>query len=76
MMVEEYEAIFMEIVKYVPYLDSDDRQVEWFVYGLNYKIKATVWIQKPYLVSMVIESSRYAEDMSDAKGGKKLIGSN
>ena len=28
MMVEEYEAIFMEIVKYVPHLDSDDRQVE------------------------------------------------
>ena len=24
MMVEEFEAIFMEIVKYVPYLDSDD----------------------------------------------------
>ena len=75
-MVEEYVAIFMEIVKYVPYLDSDDRQVEWFVYGLNYKIRATVWMQKPYLVSMVIESSRYAEDMSYSKGGNKLIGSN
>ena len=24
MIVEEYEARFMELVKYVPYLDSDD----------------------------------------------------
>ena len=76
MMVEDYEAIFMEIVKYVPYLDLDDRQVEIFVYGLNYKIRATVWMQKPYLVSMVIESSRYDEDMSYSKGENKLIGSN
>ena len=75
MTVEEYEARFMELVKYVPYLDSDDRQVERFVYGLNHKIRAAVRMWKPSSVAMAIEYARYAEDMSDAKGGRKLIGS-
>ena len=55
MIVEDYEARFMELVKYVPYLDSDDRQVEQFVYGLNYKIRAAVRMWKPYSVSMAVE---------------------
>ena len=76
MTVEEYEARFMELVKYVPYLDSNDRQVERFVYGLNYKIRAAVRMWKPSLVAMAVEYARYVEDMSDAKGGRKLIGSN
>ena len=47
MTMEEYEAKFMQLVKYVPYLNSDDRQVERFVYGLNYKIRATVRMWNP-----------------------------
>jgi len=76
MTVEEYEARFMELVKYVPYLDSDDRQVERFVYGLNYKIRATVRMLKSSSVSMAVEYAHYAQNMSYAKGGSKLIGSN
>ena len=33
-------------------------------------------MRKPSSVSMEIEYDRYAEDMSDVKGGRKLIGSN
>ena len=40
--MEEYEERFMELVKYVPYLDNDEHQVEHFVYGLNAKIRAQV----------------------------------
>ena len=40
--VEAYEARFMELVKYVPYMDSDDRQGERFIYGLNPKIRASI----------------------------------
>ena len=54
----------------------DDRQVEQFVYGLNYKIRAAVRMWNPSSVAMVFEYARYAEDMSYAKGGSKLIGSN
>jgi hypothetical protein len=35
--VEEYEIKLMELVKYVSYMDNDQRQVECFVYGLNPK---------------------------------------
>ena len=40
--VEEYEIKFMELVKYVPYLDTDERQAERFVFGLNPQIRAMV----------------------------------
>jgi hypothetical protein len=40
--VEEYEIRFMELVKYVSYMDNDQRQAERFVYGLNPKIRAMV----------------------------------
>jgi hypothetical protein len=40
--VEEYEIRFMELVKYVPYMDNDQREAERFVYGLNPKIRAMV----------------------------------
>ena len=46
------------------------------MYGLNYKIRAAVWMWKPSSVAMAVEYDHYAEDMSDANGGSKLIGSN
>ena len=76
MTVEEYEARFMELVKYVPYLDSDDRQVERFVYGLNYKIRDVVRMWKPSSVAKEVEYACYVEDIPYEKGGNKLIGSN
>jgi hypothetical protein len=45
----------MELVKYVSYMDNDQRQAERFVYGLNPKIRAMVWMWKP---SSVAEASR------------------
>ena len=46
------------------------------MYGINYKIRAAVRMRKPSSVSMAIEFSCCAKDMSDVKGGRKLIGSN
>ena len=46
------------------------------MYGLNYKIRAVVQMRKPYSITMAVEYALYAEDMSYAKGGSKLIGSN
>jgi len=40
--VEEYEIRFMELVKYVFYLDTDERQAECFLYGLIPRIRAIV----------------------------------
>ena len=49
--VEEYEIRFMELVKYVSYMDNDQRQAERFVYGLNPKIRAMVRMWKPSSVA-------------------------
>jgi hypothetical protein len=40
--VEEYEIRFMELVKYVSYIDIDQRQEKCFIYGLNLNIRAMV----------------------------------
>ena len=40
--VEEYEIRFMELVKYVPYIETDERQAECFVLGLNPQIRTMV----------------------------------
>jgi len=58
--VEEYEIRFMELVKYIHYLDSDERQAEHFVYGLNPHIRAMVRMWKP--VAKAVECGRYVEE--------------
>jgi hypothetical protein len=67
--VEEYEIRFMELVKYVSYLDTNQRQAERFVYGLNPKIRAMVRMWKPSSVAEVVESARYAEEHMNLTGG-------
>ena len=55
LLMEEYEARFMELVKYVPYLDTDQCHAERFVYELNPRIYAPVQMWKPTLVVEVVE---------------------
>jgi hypothetical protein len=52
----------MELVKYVSYMDNDQRQAERFVYGLNPKIRAMVRMWKPSSVAEAVENARYAEE--------------
>jgi hypothetical protein len=51
--MEDYEIRFMELVKYVSYMDIDQRQSQLFVYRLNPKIRAMVRMWKP---SSVVEA--------------------
>jgi hypothetical protein len=69
--VEEYEIRFMELVKYVSYMDSDQRQVERFIYGLNPRIRAMVRMWKPSSVVEVVESARYVEEHMNLTGGAR-----
>lgn len=71
--VEEYEIRFMELVKYVSYMDTDQRQADRFIYGLNPKIRAMVQMWKPSLVAEVVEHACYVEEKLDLKGGNKTI---
>ena len=60
--MEEYEIMFMELVKYVPYLDTDERQAERFIFGLNPRIRAMVRMWKPSTMAEAVECARYAEE--------------
>ena len=71
MTVEEYEIRFMELVKYVSYMDTDQRQAEHFVYGLNPKIRAMVQMWKPSSVVKAVENARYAEENMSLNEGMR-----
>jgi hypothetical protein len=61
----------MELVKYVLYMDNDQRQVECFVYGLNPKKRDMVWIWKPSSVVKAVENACYAEEHMNLTGGTR-----
>jgi hypothetical protein len=61
----------MELVKYVSYMDNDQRQAERFVYGLNPKIRAMVQMWKPSSVAEVVENARYAEEHMNLTRGTR-----
>jgi hypothetical protein len=69
--VEEYEIRLMELVKYVSYMDIDQRQAEPFVYGLNPKIRAMEWMWKKSSVVEAVESAHYAEEHMSLNGGMR-----
>jgi hypothetical protein len=59
----------MELVKYVLYMDNDQRQAERFVYGLNPKIRDMVRMWKPSSVSEAVENARYVEEYMNLTRG-------
>jgi hypothetical protein len=61
----------MELVKYVSYMDNDQRQAERFVYGLNPKIRAMVRMWKMSSVAEAVENARYAEEHMNLTGGTR-----
>jgi hypothetical protein len=69
--IEEYDIRFMELVKYVSYMDNDQRQAERFVYGLNPKIRAMVRMCKPSSVAKAVENARYVEEHMKLNGGMR-----
>jgi hypothetical protein len=69
--VEEYEIRFMELVKYVSYMDNDQRQAERFIYGLNPRIRAMVRMWKPSSVAEAVENARYVEEHMNLTGGAR-----
>jgi hypothetical protein len=70
--VEEYEIRFIELVKYASYMDNDQRQEECFVYGLNPKIRAMVWMWKPSSIEKAVENAGYAKEHMNFTRGTRL----
>jgi hypothetical protein len=61
----------MELVKYVLYMDNDQRKAERFVYGLKPRIRAMVCMWKPSSVAKEVENARYAEEHMNLTGGAR-----
>jgi hypothetical protein len=61
----------MELVKYVSYMDNDQRQEEHFIYGLNPKIRAMLRMWKPSSVAEEVENERYAKEHMNIIGGTR-----
>jgi hypothetical protein len=61
----------MELVKYVSYMDNDQRQAERFVYGLNPKIRAMVRMWKSSSVAEAVENARYVEEHMNLTGATR-----
>jgi hypothetical protein len=61
----------MELVKYVSYMDNDQRQAERFVYGLNPKIRAMVQMWKLSSVAEAVENVRYVKEHMNLTRGMR-----
>ena len=59
MTVEEYDIRFMELIKYVSYMDTEQQKAECFVYGLNPKTKIMERMWKPLSMTKEVENTRY-----------------
>jgi hypothetical protein len=59
------------LVKYVSYMDNDQRQEDHFLYGLNPKIRAMVWMWKPSPVAEAMENAHYVEEHMNLIGGTR-----
>jgi hypothetical protein len=58
----------MELVKYVSYMDIDQRQEYFFVYGMNHNIRALVRMWKLSLVVEAVKNAHHVEEILDTKG--------
>jgi hypothetical protein len=61
-MVPEYEACFMELLRYDPHLNTKKLKVKTFIFGLNVIIHAKVRILMPQTLHDVVKKTLIAEE--------------
>ena len=60
--VPEYEAKFMELLRYAPHLSTKKLRVNKFVYGLNFNIREKVRILMPRTLHEAVQKAIIAEE--------------
>jgi hypothetical protein len=60
--VPEYEARFMELLRYALHLNTKKLKVNWFVFGLNGSLGAKVRILMPQTLHDAIQKALVAEE--------------
>jgi hypothetical protein len=60
--VPEYEARFMELLRYAPHLNIEKLKVNRFVFGLNGSLRAKVRILMPQTLHDAVQKALIAEE--------------
>jgi hypothetical protein len=68
--VPEYEARFMELLRYAPHLNTEKLKVNKFVFGLNFNIRVKVRILMPQTLHDVVQKALIAEEEIKWGSGK------
>jgi hypothetical protein len=66
--VPEYEAHFMEFLRYAPHLNTEKLNVNRFLFGLNVNIRAKVRILMPHILHDVIQKALITEEELISRG--------
>ena len=61
-MVPEYEACFMELLRYAPHLNTEKLKVNRFMFGLNDSLRAKVRILMPQTLHDAVQKALIAEE--------------
>jgi hypothetical protein len=66
--VSEYEARFMELLRYAPHLNTEKLKVNKFVFSLNFNIHAKVRILMPQTLHDAVQKALIAEEELNSGG--------
>ena len=66
--VPEYEARFMELLRYAPDLNTEKLKVNRFVFGLNNNLRAKVRILMPQTLHDAVQKALIAEEELISRG--------
>ena len=64
----EYEAHFMELLRYAPHLNTEKLKVNRFVFGLNGSLRARVRILMPQTLHDAVQKALIAEEELSSGG--------
>jgi hypothetical protein len=67
-MVSEYEARFMDLLRYAPHMNIQKLKVNKFLFSLNFNIHAKVSIQMPKMLHDAVHKALIAEEEMSSGG--------
>jgi hypothetical protein len=67
-MVPEYEARYMELLRYAPHLNTEKLKVNKFVFGLNFNIRVKVRILMPQTLHDAVQKALIVEEEMNSGG--------
>ena len=67
----EYEAHFIELLRYAPHLNTEKLKVNWFMFGLNGSLHAKVRILIPQTLHDAAQKAIIAEEELISEGQTK-----